>query len=83
MALVEAGQAAPLRDLARAVDMPTSLAHRYLASLMASGLAVQTTSPAYTTLALVQSASGLGLLRALTRCALPAKPCRSWSPKQG
>jgi DNA-binding IclR family transcriptional regulator len=41
MALVEAGQAAPLRDLARAIDMPTSLAHRYLASLMASGLAVQ------------------------------------------
>ena len=41
MALVEAGQAAPLRDLARAIDMPTSLAHRYLASLMTSGLAVQ------------------------------------------
>jgi DNA-binding IclR family transcriptional regulator len=41
MALVEAGQAAPLRDLARAIVMPTSLAHRYLASLMASGLAVQ------------------------------------------
>jgi DNA-binding IclR family transcriptional regulator len=43
MALVEAGHAAPLRDLARAIDMPTSLAHRYLASLMASGLAVQNT----------------------------------------
>ncbi|SAL05025.1 IclR family transcriptional regulator [Caballeronia calidae] len=41
LALVEAGKAAPLRDLARAVDMPNSLAHRYLASLMASGLAVQ------------------------------------------
>jgi DNA-binding IclR family transcriptional regulator len=40
MALVETG-AVPLRDLARAVDMPTSLAHRYLASLMASGLATQ------------------------------------------
>jgi DNA-binding IclR family transcriptional regulator len=41
MALVEAGHAAPLRDLARAIGMPTSLAHRYLASLMASGLATQ------------------------------------------
>ncbi|MFY9953505.1 IclR family transcriptional regulator [Bradyrhizobium sp.] len=41
MALVEAGQPAPLRDLARAIDMPTSLAHRYLASLVTSGLAVQ------------------------------------------
>ncbi|WP_281355408.1 IclR family transcriptional regulator [Pandoraea eparura] len=41
LALVEAGKAAPLRDLARAVGMPNSLAHRYLASLMASGLAVQ------------------------------------------
>ncbi|SAL41690.1 IclR family transcriptional regulator [Caballeronia humi] len=30
-----------MKDLARAVDMPNSLAHRYLASLMASGLAVQ------------------------------------------
>jgi DNA-binding IclR family transcriptional regulator len=41
MALVEAGRAVPLRDLARVIDMPTSLAHRYLASLIASGLAVQ------------------------------------------
>ena len=40
MALVETG-AVPLRELAGAVDMPTSLAHRYLASLMASGLATQ------------------------------------------
>lgn len=41
LALVEAGKATPLRDLARAIGMPNSLAHRYLASLMASGLAVQ------------------------------------------
>jgi DNA-binding IclR family transcriptional regulator len=41
LALVEAGRAAPLRELARAVGMPNSLAHRYLASLMTSGLAVQ------------------------------------------
>jgi DNA-binding IclR family transcriptional regulator len=41
LALVEAGQAAPLRELARAIDMPTSLVHRYLASLITSGLAVQ------------------------------------------
>lgn len=41
LALVSAGKAAPLRDLARAAGMPNSLAHRYLASLTASGLAVQ------------------------------------------
>jgi DNA-binding IclR family transcriptional regulator len=41
MALVEAGQGTPLRVLARTIDMPASLAHRYLASLIASGLAVQ------------------------------------------
>lgn len=41
LALVDAGRAAPLRDLARAAGMPNSLAHRYLASLVASGLAVQ------------------------------------------
>jgi DNA-binding IclR family transcriptional regulator len=41
LALVDAGKATPLRDLARAIGMPNSLAHRYLASLMASGLAVQ------------------------------------------
>lgn len=41
LALVEAGKATPLKDLARAIGMPNSLAHRYLASLMASGLAVQ------------------------------------------
>jgi DNA-binding IclR family transcriptional regulator len=43
LALVEAGQAAPLKDLARIADMPTSLAHRYLASLVARGLATQDT----------------------------------------
>src|SRR5258708_37146009 len=41
MALVSAGQAAPLRELARAVDMPASLVHRYLASLITTGLAAQ------------------------------------------
>lgn len=41
LALVAAGKAAPLRELARAAGMPNSLAHRYLASLTASGLAVQ------------------------------------------
>ncbi|BCQ26347.1 helix-turn-helix domain-containing protein [Caballeronia sp. NK8] len=41
LALVTAGKAAPLRELARAAGMPNSLAHRYLASLTASGLAVQ------------------------------------------
>ncbi len=41
LALVEAGKATPLRDLARAIGMTNSLTHRYLASLMASGLAVQ------------------------------------------
>jgi DNA-binding IclR family transcriptional regulator len=41
LALVEAGTATPLRDLARALGMTNSLTHRYLASLMASGLAIQ------------------------------------------
>jgi DNA-binding IclR family transcriptional regulator len=41
LALVDAGHAAPLKELARLADMPTSLAHRYLASLIARGLAVQ------------------------------------------
>jgi DNA-binding IclR family transcriptional regulator len=43
LALVEAGQAAPLKELSRIADMPTSLAHRYLASLIARGLATQDT----------------------------------------
>ena len=37
--LLTQAKPAPLRDLARAINMPTSLVHRYLASLMASGLA--------------------------------------------
>lgn len=41
LALVEAGKATQLRDLAQATGMTNSLTHRYLASLMASGLAVQ------------------------------------------
>ncbi|MBN8938438.1 MAG: IclR family transcriptional regulator [Rhizobiales bacterium] len=41
VALIEAGRAAPLRDLARATDMPASLAHRYLSSLVARRLARQ------------------------------------------
>lgn len=41
LALVEAGGAAPLKDLAAIAGMPTSLAHRYLASLVARGFAVQ------------------------------------------
>jgi DNA-binding IclR family transcriptional regulator len=41
LALVDAGGAAPLRDLAHTLGMPASLVHRYLASLVASGLAVQ------------------------------------------
>ncbi|MBR1149474.1 IclR family transcriptional regulator [Bradyrhizobium sp. JYMT SZCCT0428] len=41
MALVEAGQGAQLRDLAKTINMPPSLVHRYLASLIASGLAIQ------------------------------------------
>ena len=41
LALVAGGKAAPLRELARTAGMPNSLAHRYLASLTASGLAVQ------------------------------------------
>lgn len=41
LALVEAGKATQLRDLAHATGMTNSLTHRYLASLMASGLAVQ------------------------------------------
>jgi DNA-binding IclR family transcriptional regulator len=41
LALVAAGKAAPLRELARAAGMPNSLAHRYLASLTASGFAAQ------------------------------------------
>ena len=44
LALVEAGKATPLRDLARAIGMPNSLAHRYLASLIASGMAHQDAS---------------------------------------
>lgn len=40
-ALTQAGAAAPLRDLARAAGMPPSLAHRYLSSLIARGLARQ------------------------------------------
>ncbi len=43
LALVDAGRASPLKELARIADMPTSLTHRYLASLIARGLATQNT----------------------------------------
>lgn len=41
VALTDAGRAVPLRDLARATDLPASLVHRYLSSLVARGLARQ------------------------------------------
>lgn len=41
MALTGAGGPAGLKDLAERADMPASLAHRYLASLVARGLATQ------------------------------------------
>ncbi|MDE2578364.1 MAG: IclR family transcriptional regulator [Hyphomicrobiales bacterium] len=41
VALTQAGRAATLKDIAELADMPASLAHRYLASLVARGLARQ------------------------------------------
>ena len=43
LALVDLGGTALLRDLARKIDMPPSLAHRYLSSLLGGGLIVRHT----------------------------------------
>ncbi|MFX6201581.1 helix-turn-helix domain-containing protein, partial [Acinetobacter baumannii] len=47
VALIGAGRAVPLRELARATDMPASLAHRYLSSLVARRLARQDGATGY------------------------------------
>lgn len=76
-ALVKAGGSAPLRDLARVAGLPASLAHRYLSSLVAGGLAIQDPQNGHYgigPLAIRMGAAALARVDALTiaAAALPA-----------